>query len=89
MQQSYVTVRSGLEHLANMVAALPLPGGPSSGVPPSALAADEEAMGEVLAQCEQRLLGAQRCGVGVCGWMCVCVCVCVCRCVGVCVCVGV
>ncbi|GLC76007.1 hypothetical protein PLESTF_001719900 [Pleodorina starrii] len=53
--RSHADVRGGLEHLAAMVAPLPLPAG---GPPPVPL--EDETMGDVLAQIEQRLVGAYK-----------------------------
>lgn len=50
--QVYVGVRSGLEHLAAMLAALPLPPGQLP-VPLS-----DDTLGDVLAQCQLRLTSA-------------------------------
>ncbi|EFJ47394.1 hypothetical protein VOLCADRAFT_105118 [Volvox carteri f. nagariensis] len=53
--RSHADVRSGLEHLVALVSPLPLPPGGQPAVP-----LEEETMGDVLAQIEQRLVGAYK-----------------------------
>ncbi|GIL62393.1 hypothetical protein Vafri_16616 [Volvox africanus] len=53
--RSHADVRGGLEHLAAMVSPLPLPPGGQPAVP-----MEDESMGDVLAQIEQRLVGSYK-----------------------------
>ncbi|GLI71262.1 hypothetical protein VaNZ11_016382 [Volvox africanus] len=53
--RSHADVRGGLEHLAAMVSPLPLPPGGQPATP-----MEDESMGDVLAQIEQRLVGSYK-----------------------------
>ncbi|GIL80031.1 hypothetical protein Vretimale_12860 [Volvox reticuliferus] len=55
MLRNHADVRGGLEHLATMVSPLPLPPGGQPAVP-----MEDESMGDVLAQIEQRLVGSYK-----------------------------